>query len=190
MNAIATMPDIQLAPVALALGDDLAFTDWIEIGRTIVAQRRNVEWMLGDWYRHGSEHYRKEEQFQLFAQQLGEDPRRLAKLAQVAAAFPEAKRSQRLSFDIHSYLACFPESERLERLAQAEREGWTASKAREVAVQHRQSESMFEDEDTEYRFGIEIIRAWNRAPREARQFFAELVDTESCDPIDPEQVHA
>lgn len=108
------------------------------------------------------------------AKALDLSPVKLRALASVAAAFPPLQRASCLSFEAHSYLAGLPSEVRFEMLARARAEGWGESSARRAALAYRQENAGFEDEDTETSQAVIIMRAWNRAPPEARQYFAEM----------------
>lgn len=99
---------------------------------------------------------------------------KLSACVRVATAFPPNKRDHRLSFEAHTHLACLPEETRFDTLATAAGEGWGERKANAVAVAYRQERAGFVDEDQETTLAVHVMRAWNRATPEAREYFNEL----------------
>ena len=99
---------------------------------------------------------------------------KLRSLAAIAAAFPPDKRAVTLSYEVHSYLAGMPAPLRYATLDKAVAEGWGENSARRAAAAYRQEQAGFEDEDKETSQAVIIMRAWNRASPEAREYFAEL----------------
>ena len=53
MNAVS-VPERPSDPVALALPDDIAFPEWLDLGKDLFTRHRNIEWMLADWLRVGT----------------------------------------------------------------------------------------------------------------------------------------
>jgi len=99
---------------------------------------------------------------------------KLRSLASIAVAFPPDKRAATLSFEVHSYLAGMPAELRFATLEKAVAQGWGEVSARRAAAAYRQEQAGFDDEDKENSQAVIIMRAWNRASPEAREYFAEL----------------
>lgn len=150
------------------------FHTWLETGRSLVDQRREIDWRLGDWLADGRKQFGDQAEFDFLADALGLAPQRLKQAERVALAFPEHLRAHDVPVEVHAYIAALPEEERLQTLQRASREHWGESQAKRVITLHRQQTAMFEDEDAETRQAVEIIRAWNRAPTESRRYFWEL----------------
>jgi hypothetical protein len=95
-------------------------------------------------------------------------------MVSVAAAFPPDKRAANLSYEVHALLIGLPDEKRFGTLNQAAAEGWGETTARRAALTYRQEQAGFEDEDRELAQATIIMRAWNRASPEAREYFADL----------------
>jgi hypothetical protein len=59
-------------------------------------------------------------------------------------------------------------------LATAAAEGWGERQAKAAAVAHRQERAGFVDDDPEVTLAVHVMRAWNRATPEAREYFNGL----------------
>ncbi|KQN02554.1 hypothetical protein ASE82_09465 [Sphingomonas sp. Leaf230] len=99
---------------------------------------------------------------------------KLSTSVRIATAFPPGKRDERLSFEVHSQLSCLPDETRFETLATAAAEGWGERRAKAAAVAYRQERAGFVDEDREATLAVHVMRAWNRATPEAREYFNDL----------------
>lgn len=158
--------------------DDADFGNWVETGKRLIDQRRKVDWALADWWSEGQKHHRDEPQFKLFAEQVAADAKRLTAMAKVAEAFPRHMRAANVSFEVHREIAVLEPVERLSMIAKASNERWNERVAHQHVVEHRYEQgTLLPDDDPEYRSAVEIIRAWNRAPKEARRYFMDLATT-------------
>lgn len=111
---------------------------------------------------------------------------KLRDLARVSLAFPAGKRDLHVSFEAHVHLAGLPEDRRATVLAKAATEGWGERRARKAATDYRQERAGFEDEDQETSQAVQIMRAWNRASRDARAYFAEMQQVVGLGLVDEE----
>ncbi|MES3042688.1 hypothetical protein [Sphingomonas faeni] len=174
MNAIAT---IEPEAIALALPDDLAFDAWKQIGADLFQRQRNTSWLLADWWKHGAGNFRDEPQFALLLEQTAADPKRLSAMAKVAEAFPPHMRAGSLSFEVHREIASVTTpDDRLAMIGRADKERWTERTAHAEVVQYRYTQgSLLPEDDPENREAVEIIRAWNRASKGAREYAYALM---------------
>lgn len=174
MNQLSTIAPP--ATVALALPDNMQFEAWVEMGRGIVAQRRQADWLMADWFAHGSKHFADREQVQLMLDQMGVDQKRIAADAKVAERIPESWRSDKVSFEVAKEIAKIDDPGIRQRMiVQAEREHWTSRKAHHHVVEHKATTgSLLPEDDDETRQAVEIIRCWNRASPDAREYFFPL----------------
>lgn len=174
MNAVATIDQA----VALAIPDDCAFDDWVALGRDLFTRHRQVEWLLADWLRIGSERFEGEEQLAMFLDEIGVDTRRAIADAKVAALIPPEWRSDRVSFNVCKQIAQIDdESTRQRMLKLAVEEHWNERKARNRVIEHRcETGQLLPDEDSTSRLATEIVRSWNRAGPDARSYFYELAE--------------
>lgn len=170
------LADMAIAPdaVALALPDDMAFEAWRDLGFDLFANLRRDEWLVADWAKFGRRNFQP--QLPFMAEQVGLDTKRLTEIAYVGDAFPEAQRAGNLSFAVHERLARVDEEHRLAMLKQASAEKWTPSDASEHVEQHKlQQGTLLPEDDPENREAVEIIRAWNRASKGAREYAYALM---------------
>lgn len=189
MNAVTVIQQERV--VGIALPEDMTFDAWLEVGRDLFRQRRDIDWQIGDWGAHGKRHFRDDPQFQLMLEGLGIEPKRIEAAAKVATVFPPHCRASAVSFEVHQKLANVDPDDRLQMLRRAEREHWTPKKAHHELVEYRYSQGQLLDEDDEStRKAVEIIRAWNRADPEAREYFFELARLADFGPIDEDKAYA
>ena len=166
MNAIAS----------IAAAPSPTFDSWIDQGRDLAAQRRNVDWAIADWLATGQQQFGNQLEFGILSERLGIDPKRLKQAEKIAIAFPEHLRAGDVPFEVHAYVAALPEEQRLSTLQRASREHWGEREAKRAVTEHKQQVAMFEDEDTEARWATEMWRCWNRAPSpDAREYAYELI---------------
>lgn len=152
-----------------------AFGEWVEQGRSLIQRRREADWALADWWNDGRKHHKDEPQFKLFADAVGEDAKGFTAMAKVAEAFPPHLRAGNVSFEVHREIAALPSTHRLPMIARASVEKWSKRTAHAQVVECKYQQGMLlPEDDPEYRSAVEIIRAWNRATPEARQYFMEL----------------
>ena len=174
MNALATIPD---ATVALSIPVGTSFDAWLSLGRDLATNRRQTDWMIGDWLAHGQAHFADQIEMEFLADSLGIAPKRLKTVATVAAAFPAHARDDSLSVDHHAHVAGLPQADALEILRTAHDMHWTPEETRIAAVKRRavvEQPKLLRD-DPEYDELMAIVRAWNRAGRGVRQQFADLM---------------
>jgi hypothetical protein len=174
MNALTTID--RTDAIALTLPDDLPFAEWMDVGKGLFEQRRRADWLLADWWKHGHQQYRDDPQFALVLEQTAADPKRLSAMAKVAEAFPPHMRAGSLSFEVHREIASVADEDRLAMIHRADTERWTERTAhREVVSYKFEQGTLLPEDDLENREAVEIIRAWNRASRSAREYAYELM---------------
>lgn len=164
------------------------FDAWVTTGRDLLTQRTTIDWQLADWIAEGREQFGDQAGFDFLAGELGIAPKLLRNAAKTAEAFPPARRSTALPFEVHASLALLPPGDRLPTLAKAATEHWGERQAKAAVIEHRHATAVFEDEDSETRLAVEIIRAWNRAPVESRQYAYALMNGRTFAAIDEDQV--
>lgn len=177
MNAVAAIAAPPEA-VALALPDDMAFPEWVDLGRGLFSSQRQTEWMLADWFAHGRRKFADEEQMALFLDELGVDAKRVASDAKVAELIPTSWRSDRVSFDVCKRIAKVEDvASRQQMLKQAVDERWNERDAHHHVVEHKvETGQLFDDGDDVSRLATEIVRCWNRATPDARDYFFALAE--------------
>lgn len=173
--------------VALALPDDIAFADWIDVGRDLISRHRNTEWMLADWLKVGAEKFHDEAQFGLFLGELGVDVKDALSDAKVARLIPSTWRSDKVSFEVCKQIAKIEdEAVRQRMIKQAVDEHWNSKVASHAVVQHKvETGQLFEDDDAVSRFATEIIRQWNRMPIDAREYAFPLIEIAAASGFGP-----
>ena len=178
MNATTVLDRPIDVPVALSLPDDIAFTDWLVLGKDLFTRHRNVEWMIADWLNIGTDRFQAEEQFNLFLTEIGVDPKRAISDAKVARLIPPSWRTDKVSFDVCKQIAKVEdEATRQRMLKQAVDEHWNERTAHHHVVEHKvETGKLFDDGDEVSRIATEIVRCWNRATPDAREYFYALAE--------------
>lgn len=186
MNAVSVL-EHPSEPVALALPDDIAFPEWLDLGKDLFTRHRNIEWMLADWLRVGTERFHDEAQFNLFLGEIGVDPKRAIADAKVAKLIPAAWRTDKISFEVCKHIAKVEDPELRQRMIkQAEAEHWNERAAHHAVVEHKVATGqLFEDDDAVSRFATEIIRQWNRMPIDAREYAFPLIEMAAASGFGP-----
>lgn len=164
--------------VALALPDAMPFADWIGLGRDLFTRQRQTHWMMADWFAFGRKNFADEEQMGLFLTEIGVDAKRISSDAKVAELIPTAWRSDRVSFDVCKQIAKIDDEDARQRmLKQAVDERWNERDAHHHVVEHKvETGQLFDDGDDVSRLATEIVRCWNRASPDARDYFFALAE--------------
>lgn len=162
-----------VAPIKLPPEVAAKYAEWIETFRDHLAERDVASWAMADLVAGA-----RSEGFGLTVTEMAEalniNRLKFSNIGRVAAAFPPDKRNYVVPFDVHGFLASLPDETRFATLATAAAEGWGERKAKEVAVAYRQEKAVFVDDDKETTLAVHVMRAWNRATPEAREYFNEL----------------
>ncbi len=87
----------------------LARHEWLMVGRRLGGISRCNQWWLGDWVRYGAEKWG--EKYTQAAKITGYDPRSLANMASISAAFESSRRRDDLTWSHHVAVAALPEAE-------------------------------------------------------------------------------
>lgn len=168
-------PAINPDAVALALPEATPYPQWLALGRSLAARKRNTDWLIGDWINFGRQHYPEQIQQSLF--DLGHDDRTVRRIEKTAKAFPPATRLASLSFDHHAHVADMPTQEALPLLKQAHDAHWTARQTRVEAMLRKVDigQILPREDDADDDALMALVRSWNRAGKSVRQDFAEMV---------------
>jgi len=83
MERIDTDP---VTTTTLALPDDTPYPHWLSVGRSLASQKRNIDWLIGDWIAFGRTHF--PEQIELAIADLADDPNRIKRIERTTATFP------------------------------------------------------------------------------------------------------
>lgn len=156
--------------------------------RTTLAARDAAQWTWADLIARLRRELPSEGTISRLAVDLNMPRQKLAALVRVSAAFPPDHRDVRLSFDTYARLAGLPAELRPAAVAQALAEGWGERQAHAAVLAHRQTTGAADDDDPETRMAAQIMRAWNRAPAEARGYFAALAEGAGTGIIDDEVI--
>lgn len=170
MSALITADD-----TTLALPDNLAFPDWLDVGRNLASQKRHIDWLIGDWITFGRQRF--PEQIEMAIEQFG-DRKQVKRIEKTVEAFPPHLRCSGLSFEHHAHVADMPAQEALPLLKRAEAENIDARHFRIEAMLRKVETGQIypRDEDHEDDMLLAMVRAWNRASRNVRSEFYELAD--------------
>src|ERR1044072_3326935 len=88
---------------------NLARPEWLVVGGRLGGISRCNQWWLGDWVRYGTEKWG--EKYTRAAKITGYDPRSLANMASISAAFDSSRRRDDLTWSHHVTVAGLPEEE-------------------------------------------------------------------------------
>lgn len=183
MNAITSVE----RAVALSIPRDIAFEEWIGIGKDLFIRQRQTEWLLADWLNVGSDKFRDLPQMAMFLEEIGVDPKRALADAKVARLIPPTWRSDKVSFNVCRQIAKIDdEPTRLRMLKQAVDERWNEKAAHHHVVEHMvETGSLLPEDDPDTRQAVEGIRCWNRMSKAARAYLAPLIDMAAANNFGP-----
>lgn len=172
MERIDTDP---VTTTALALPDDTPYPHWLSVGRSLASQKRNIDWLIGDWIAFGRTHF--PEQIELAIADLADDPNSIKRIERTTATFPPHLRQPSLTFDHHAHVADMPVQEALPLLQHAAQEKMTARALRIEAMLRKVEigQNLPRDDDPDHDHLLALSRAWNRAPRHVREEFADMI---------------
>lgn len=117
MGAVeSTRPTREISPasstkpaVAWQPKRNLAKHEWLVVGKRLGGISRCNQWWLGDWVRYGAEKWG--EKYTHAAKITGYDPRSLANMASISAAFRSSRRRDNLTWSHHVAVAALPQAE-------------------------------------------------------------------------------
>lgn len=175
MNALAIIDQPSPEPAT--------FDEWIAQGRDLFARHRQAEWALADWLAIGKDRFRDEPQMELFLAEIGVDPKRALADAKVASLIPPTWRSDKVSFSVCRQIAKVEdEAARQRMIKQAVVERWNEKTAHHHVVEHKvETGALLPDDDDTSRLSTEMARCWNRAGRDAREYFFRLAEMAAAD---------
>lgn len=165
------------------------FDNWLAIGRDLARTRLEIDWRLGDWLASGKDTFAPE-QIELALGEIAADveqARALRRVEKVARAFPPSQRHAALTFEHHANLVDLPAQEALPLLVRAGKEHLTARQVRVEAMLRKVDLGMVlpREDDPEDDAMLACVRAWNRAPVNVREDFAEMVAESGYGIIEP-----
>jgi hypothetical protein len=136
----------------------LARHEWLMVGRRLGGISRCNQWWLGDWVRYGAEKWG--EKYTRAAKLTGYDPRSLANMASIAAAFRTSRRRDDLTWSHHVAVASLPEAEQEAWLDRAASEGFSVAdlrtELRAAPKEHRDAPA--EDADAREEQRVRVAR--------------------------------
>lgn len=107
---------------------DIARHEWLMVGKRLGGISRCNQWWLGDWVRYGAEKWG--EKYTQAAKITGYDPRSLANMAYIAAAFKSSRRRDDLTWSHHVAVAALPEADQEAWLDRSVSEGFSVADLR------------------------------------------------------------
>lgn len=174
--------EVNAVTVIDAAAPACALQSWIDTGRALAAQRRDVDWRLADWMLDGqSQGFLDQTNFDFLSDNLGIAPKRLKDITKAATAFPAHLRDKALTIEHHAAVAPLPKQEAMELLHAAKDKHWTPEQTRYEAMKARPREERQVEESPLESF----LRHWNRLPRAVRFEAAEMIATSHGDEIEP-----
>jgi hypothetical protein len=109
-------------PTSLRLPEGLAFEDWLDMGRPLLAAAESVQWWVGDWLTYGERAYGA--QYTAAAEETQLDPGTLANLAWVAQSVPPDRRRPSLTWSHHRAVAALDADQQDRLLDEATSASW------------------------------------------------------------------
>lgn len=183
MNALAPIGAEPMLP--LSLPETHSFEEWSQLGRLLVAGRRKLDFLTGDWLIRGSTEYGDKARSEANAI-FRADVERFGPMLDVCRRFSETRRHDALTFGHHLAVMPIEDDEQAEAMlveAEASRMTVAAVKAQVRVTTNRQTTILPDDdpEDTAYR---RIVQAWNLASRSSREAFLESAQESHMGVID------
>jgi hypothetical protein len=165
------------------------FNEWLARGRDLAHTRLTIDFALGDWLAQGRDTFAPE-QIEMALGEIAADveqARALKRVEKVARAFPIGTRDTSLTFEHHAKVVDLPKQEALPLLKEAREEKLPASKLRIRAMLRKVDLGLVlpREDDPEYDAMLACVRAWNRAPIDVREDFAEMVAESHFADIEP-----
>lgn len=152
--------------------------DWLDQGRSLATQRRDVDWRLADWMIVGRElGFLDQANFDFLSDNLGIAPKRLKSITKAAEIFPAALRDSSLTIDHHLCVADLPRDEQLGLLRQASKERWSDDDLRKQVISHNVHSGRVDrlsTDEWDHHSLVALQHAWNRASRDVRDDFLEM----------------
>jgi hypothetical protein len=123
---------------------DLARREWLVVGKRLGGISRCNQWWLGDWVRYGTDKWG--EKYTQAAKITGYDPRSLANMASISAAFETSRRRENLTWSHHVAVAALPEVEQEAWLDRAASEAFSVADLRtELRAAPKEGDALEED---------------------------------------------
>lgn len=152
--------------------------EWLNRGKNLGAERRDVDWRLADWLSEGkAAGHLDQAGFDFLADNLGIGPAKL-KLIHKAAAIPAHLRDTSLTVEHHAHVAELPVQEQIELLTEAKRQHWSDDDLRKQTITRKVETgraAMLSQEEWDDLSRMQFLHVWNRASVAAREDIAELV---------------
>src|SRR5438045_3362810 len=133
---LANLP-VKGSAVGLSLPDDLKFEDWRDIGQRLGRASNNLQWLIGDWWRHGWHRYGSRVQQ---VDELGLSFQACEDCAWVCRQFETSRRREVLSFTHHREVAALEPARADELLDWCIRGGTVCHSTRELREESRRRE--------------------------------------------------
>lgn len=171
--------------LALSLPATMPLPDWRAFGDKLRSTRFTIDFLIGDWITHGRVHF--PDQAEPVIADLFPDSREARRVEKVAKVFPAHLRNDALTFEHHAKVADMPVQEALPLLKRASDENLTPAQLRIQAMLRKveTGQVLPSEDDPEDDALLACVRAWNRAPRNVREEFAEMVADSHFGVIEP-----
>lgn len=160
---------------------------WVDRGRSLASQRRDVDWAIADWMTEGKDAgFLTQAGFDLLSENLGIAPAKL-KMIHKAAAIPAHLRDTSLTVEHHAHVAELPAQEQMELLTEAKRHHWSDDALRKQAISRKVETgcaAMLSPDEWDDHCRVQLQHAWNRASVAVREDFAELIADSDMGVID------
>lgn len=148
----------EYSETGLEIPDGITYDEWAAIGETLQRMDRSIQWWLGDWYRHGEEHFGEDA-----PQGLPDDHyalRTIQNAAWVVGQVDWEIRRSDLTYSHHVEVAKsdLARDDKIDLLADAADEGWSVRDLRQ-AVRARLHGDMGGDGDGDAAYSARTIAA-------------------------------
>lgn len=126
----------ELTETSLTLPEGLSRKRWEEVGQTLRAMQRGVQFWVGDWLAYGESNFGED----AFAH-LEQSDKTLANWASTCRHIEPSRRREEVSYSVHAEVAPLEPEEQVNILEEAAREGWTVGQTRERVREIQQKEA-------------------------------------------------
>lgn len=125
-----------LTPTSLALPSDLTRERWVEVGYTLRAMEKGIQFWVGDWLAYGEDRYCED----AFAEMDCSD-KTLANWASTCRRVAPERRLPDVGFSHHAEVAPLPPEKQTEVLEEVRTENYTVGQTRERVREEQQMEA-------------------------------------------------
>lgn len=157
--------------LSLELPDAMMFEEWLDYGRRLCIGSQALHWQIGDWWRHGVEHYGEEETRKAAGEIWGVESESARVYGWVAAKFDAVTRVTELPFSHYKAVASLPKDDAMLLMHRAAEEGLTFRELRSLV---RETKSAIVQEPSEASAVVSTVKQANHT--ELEEAYARIVE--------------